>query len=225
MNDENLDEYLRPGRYVDSDHPVVVEYARREAAGLTDPREIALKLFHAVRDGIRYDPYDIDTAPEGLTASRCISQGFGFCVTKAATLAAVLRVHGIPARLGFADVRNHLTSRRLRETMGTDLFVFHGYTDVMLDGRWIKATPAFNLSLCERAGTKPLDWDGRTDSIFHPFDDAGRRHMEYVLDRGTQADVPRDALLAAWREHYPPNVVWNRPEPHGDFEDEVEKQS
>ena len=29
--------------------------------------------------------------------------------------------------------------------MGTDLFVYHGYAELFLDGKWVKATPAFNV--------------------------------------------------------------------------------
>ncbi len=222
-NPDDLSPYLEPATYVDSAHPAVVAYAHREAAGAATPREIAIRLYYAVRDGIRYDPYRIDLSPAGLTASRCLEVGYGFCVTKAALLAAALRVHGIAARLGFADVRNHLTSERLRATMGTDLFAYHGYTDILLDGRWVKATPAFNLTLCQKAGTKPLEFDGVSDSILHPFDLGGRRHMEYVRDRGTHADLPRDDMVKAWDEHYPSTVEWKRAVAHGDFEQDVER--
>ena len=221
--DVDLRPYLAPGSAVDSDHPAVIAFARREAAGLSDPREIAIRLYYAVRDGIRYDPYRIDLDPAGLTASRCIENGYGFCVTKAALLAAVLRVHGIPARLGFADVRNHLTSPRLRATMGTDVFAFHGYTEVWLDGRWVKATPAFNLTLCQKAGTRPLEFDGIADSVLQPYDLSGRRHMEYVLDRGTHADLPREEMVRVWDELYPADVEWKRKATQGDFESEVER--
>lgn len=220
---EDLRPYLAPGAAVDSDHPAVVAFARREAAALSDPREIAIRLYYAVRDGIRYDPYRIDLSAPGLTASRCLEKGYGFCVTKAALLAATLRVHGIPARLGFADVRNHMTSERLRATMGTDLFAFHGYTEIRLDGRWVKATPAFNLTLCQKAGTHPLEFDGRTDSILQPFDLSGRRHMEYVRERGTYADLPRDEMVQTWDALYPATVEWKREVAHGDFEQDVER--
>jgi transglutaminase-like putative cysteine protease len=213
--------YLAPGIYVDSDHPEVVAWARREAAGATTPRDIAVKLFYAVRDGIRYDPYRIALDEGGLKASHCLAVGYGFCVTKAALLAAVLRVMGIPTRLAFADVRNHMTSPRLAATMGTDLFAFHGNVEIWLDGHWVKATPAFNLSLCQKAGTMPLEFDGVHDSILHPFDLAGRRHMEYVRDRGVFADLPRDAMLAAWEEIYPKTVEWWQGTMKGDFEGEV----
>ena len=118
-------------------------------------------------------------------------------------IAAAARVAGIPARVGFADVKNHLTSPRLAETMGSDIFIYHGYTDLWLDGRWVKATPAFNLALCERFRVLPLEFDGREDSIFHPFDADQRRHMEYLRERGSFADVPVDEIQRAFREAYP----------------------
>ena len=155
-NANDLSNCLAPGRYVDSDHPAVISFARRVAGAATTPHDIALKLYYAVRDEFLYDPYHFDTSIDGLKASHVIAAGRGFCVPKAALLAAAARVLGVPSRLGFADVRNHLTSQRLYDMMGTDLFVFHGYTELWLDGQWIKATPAFNRSLCEKAGIRPL---------------------------------------------------------------------
>jgi transglutaminase-like putative cysteine protease len=124
-------------------------------------------------------------------------------VPKAALLAACARADGIPARVGFADVKNHLTTPALRERMGSDLFVYHGFTELLLDGKWVKATPAFNIELCRRFKVKPLEFDGREDSIFHPFDEEDRRHMEYLRDRGSHADVPVAEIMQAFREAYP----------------------
>jgi transglutaminase-like putative cysteine protease len=214
--------YLAPGRYVDSDHPAVIAFARRVADPAMAPREIAVKLYYAVRDEFLYDPYCFDTTVEGLKGSRVIEAGRGFCVPKAALLAAAARALGVPARLGYADVRNHLTSKRLYDMMGTDLFVFHGYTELWLDGQWLKATPAFNRSLCEKAGIRPLEFDGNADSVFHEFDVSGRRHMEYVHDHGIYADLPRDELLAAWRVHYKTFADWGQTVDSGaDFAQEV----
>ncbi len=214
--------YLAPGCYVDSDHPAVIAFARRVAGTATTSCQVAVKLYYAVRDEFLYDPYHFDTSINGLKASHVIEAGRGFCVPKAALLAAAARALGLPARLGFADVRNHLTSKRLYEIMGTDLFVFHGYTELWLDGQWIKATPAFNRSLCEKAGIRPLEFDGSTDSVFHEFDVSGRRHMEYVHDRGAYVDLPRDELLASWRENYKFLDDWGPVAGSGaDFEQEV----
>lgn len=225
-NANNLSSYIAPGRYVDSEHPAVVAFARRIADAAMPPREIAVKLYYAVRDEFLYDPYHFDTTVDGLKASHVIEAGRGFCVPKAALLAAAARVLGVPSRLGYADVRNHLTSKRLYEMMGTDLFVFHGYTEMWIDGHWLKATPAFNRSLCEKAGIRSLEFDGSADSIFHEFDACGRRHMEYVRDRGAFADVPREELLATWRQHYASFADWGpRAESRADFEADVSRLS
>ncbi len=193
---------LAPTALIDSDHPDVMAFVREHAQG-ADDRERAVALFHAVRDGYRYDAYRVDLSPVGMRASTVLSKGYGWCVPKGALLAAVCRAAGIPARVGYADVRNHMSTERLRRSMATDLFIWHGYTDIWLDGAWVKATPAFNLSLCDRFGLLPLEFDGRSDSIYHPFDKAGNRHMEYVLQRGAFDDMPLAEIVADFRRVYP----------------------
>jgi transglutaminase-like putative cysteine protease len=187
---------------IDSDHADVVAFAQRHDTG-SDDRERAVALYYAVRDGFRYDPYRIDLTPTGMKASTVLSTGFGWCVPKAALLAAACRAAGIPARVGYADVRNHLSTERLRRTLKSDLYLWHGYTEIWLDGAWRKATPAFNLALCERFGLLPLEFDGRADSIYHPFDRAGNRHMEYVNQRGSFDDVPLQSMVADFAQFYP----------------------
>jgi len=210
---------LAPGVYVDSHHPAVAALAAR-AQGAT-PRERAVSLYRLVRDGFRYDPYRVDLGERGMRASTVVEQGFGWCVTKAALLAAVARVSGIPARLGYADVRNHLSTQRLREMLQTDLFVWHGYTELWIDGRWLKATPAFNIELCERFGLHPLEWDGTSDSIYHPYDRSGRRHMEYVNERGSFDDVPRERIAADFARHYP---AWRQGDGGDRFQEDVARE-
>ena len=197
-----LGTYLDSGEYIDSDHPAVRAFAAEYARGNNDlARGVA--LYYAVRDGIRYNPFLDFTVPSAFRASDCIAAGEGFCIGKASLLAAAARAAGIPSRIGFADVKNHLTTPRLLEFMGRDEFIYHGFAELMLEGRWVKATPAFNLALCEKFRVKPLEFDGRNDSIFHPFDADERRHMEYLRDRGSFADVPVAKIREAFREYYP----------------------
>jgi transglutaminase-like putative cysteine protease len=118
-------------------------------------------------------------------------------------LAAACRAADIPARLGFADVCNHMSTTRMTEMLGSDIFYYHGYTSILIEGNWVKATPAFNQQLCEISGLLPLEFDGETDSIFHPFDKAGKRHMEYLNYRGEFDDVPFDDLIKTFAEKYP----------------------
>jgi transglutaminase-like putative cysteine protease len=212
-------DFLAPGQFIDSDAPAVVAFARAATVGAGDPMEQALRLYRAVRDQVTYNPYCDITSSENFRASGVLAAGAGFCIGKAALLAACCRVVGVPARVGYADVKNHLTSPKLYEFMKSDIFVWHSYADLQLDGLWVKATPAFNLGMCERVGLKPLEFDGRSDSLFHDYDRAGRRHMEYLTDRGTFFDVPYDTIMTAFRAHYP--VLMAQKGLSGDFSAEV----
>jgi len=199
----DMAQYLAAGVFVDSDSPQVIAFAKKAVKGEADADAAILRLYSTVRDSIIYDPYVSLADPANYRASSVLAAGRGFCIGKSALLAASARVIGVPSRVGYADVRNHLTSRRLYEIAKTDTFIWHSYTELYLAGRWVKATPAFDAALCERANIKPLDFDGRTDSLFQPFDPVGRRHMEYLRDRGTFADVPFDVIQAEFIATYP----------------------
>jgi transglutaminase-like putative cysteine protease len=207
----SVEEYLRPGRFVDSDSPAVEAFALDAVGASTDPVERAARLFAAVRDRIWYDPYDISDDPEDYRASAVARSRTSWCVPKAVLLAAGARALGIPARLGFADVRNHLQTPRLRERMGgTEVFIYHGYAEMYLDGSWVKATPAFNAELCARFGVEPIAFDGRTDALLHQFSADGSRYMEYGTDRGVFADLPLEEILGAFRATYGPAMIGRR---------------
>jgi transglutaminase-like putative cysteine protease len=208
-NDPEL--YLKNTSFLDYDRQEVREFAECASRTCRDgsSKEKAIRLYYAVRDEIRYDPFDLCYSPEAMKASTVIKKGSGYCVAKAVVLAALGRQQGIPSRLGFADVRNHLSTARLRQLMGTDLFVYHGYTEFFLEGKWVKATPAFNLSLCQRFQVRPLEFNGEDDSIFHEFNAEGKKHMQYVMDHGSFADLPFEKIFAAYRKQYP--LMFDRP--------------
>ena len=128
---------------------------------------------------------------------------------KASLLCALGRACGIPSRIGFATVRNHLATRQLIEHLGTDLFVYHGFTEFYLEERWIKATPAFNSELCRKHNVAPLEFNGCDDSIFHAYNLEKKLFMEYVEDHGTYSDVPLDVILAGWKKVYGAKRVMN----------------
>jgi transglutaminase-like putative cysteine protease len=223
MTDSPTAATLASTTLLDSDHPSVVAFARKHARGNTD-RERAVALHDAVRDGFRYDPYQVDLSTGGMRASSVIERGIGWCVPKAALLAAACRAVGIPARLGYADVRNHLSTERMRRTMQTDLFIWHGYTDIWIDDAWRKATPAFNRELCERFGLLPLAFNGHDDSIYHPYDRAGNRHMEYVNQRGSFDDMPLAQIVADFERVYPRWINPNDDMHKADFLAEVDRE-
>lgn len=199
----NINKYLTPTEFIDSGNSTIIEYAEQFIVEEHDQGKQAIKLYYAVRDNIRYDPYRIRFTAIDLKASSILNQGYGYCVTKALLLVALGRSVGIPSRLGFADVRNHLSSEKLKQIMQSDIFFWHGYTEFYLNNKWVKSTPAFNKSLCDKAGIKPLEFDGRTDSIFHEFDQAGNKHMEYIKVRGEFDDLPLREIILTYKKQYP----------------------
>jgi len=211
-----LELYLAAGEFIDSSHPEVRAFAQKTTVGATDAVSRAVKLYYAVRE-ILYDPYYAGEDRSYFRASDCLRANRGFCIPKAALLAAAAQSVGIPARVGYADVRNHLSTQKLIELIGGDLFIWHGFTELYVEGRWVKATPAFNLSLCKRFGVLPLEFDGRHDSLFHEYDQGGRRHMEYVRERGHYPDVPYDTIIADFKKMYPRWLALLATGGHGDF--------
>jgi transglutaminase-like putative cysteine protease len=199
----DLQSYLKPTFFLDFETEEVADFAQTACAGSSTPAEKATALYYAVRDQIIYDPYDLQYSRTAMKASSILQKKRGYCVSKAVLLAAVGRHQQIPCRIGFADVTNHLSTARLREMMGTDLFVYHGYTEMFLNDKWVKATPAFNLSLCTRFNVTPLEFDGSEDSIFHEYNALGQKHMEYVRDHGHFADLPFAEIFAVYRKTYP----------------------
>ncbi|MBI9082824.1 MAG: transglutaminase family protein [Desulfobacterales bacterium] len=196
-------EFFTPTPILDSDHPRVAAFAEKCLHGVAnDPVARAVALYYAVRDDIWYDPYSPFFLPEHYRASVVLKRGRGYCVSKASLLCALGRAGGIASRIGFATVRNHLATRQLIEFLGSDLFVYHGFTEFYLNGQWVKATPAFNIELCDRFGVAPLEFDGRSDSIFHAFNTEDKPFMEYLAQHGSFADVPVAEILAAWETTY-----------------------
>ena len=201
--------YLNPTDIIDSHHKSVLDYAKGVTVGITDFVEMAVKLYLAVRDDIRYDPYSPFYLPEHYRASYVLKRGRSFCVPKASLLCALGRACGIPSRIGLADVRNHLTTKQLIDFMGSDLFVCHGFVELYLEGKWVKATPAFNRGLCERHHVPPLEFNGREDSLFQPYNLRNQKFMEYVAFRGVYTDVPVEQIVIGWEKAYGKDRVKN----------------
>lgn len=183
-------------------HASVQDFVKRYAVG-KNTFEQALSLYYSVRDKISYNPHHVELSVTGLSASFCIEGRRGWCVSKAILLAACCRAIGIPAGLGYADVKNHITTEKLRKSMGSDIFYWHSYAVLYLNGRWVKATPAFNQRLCKMYGIIAADFDGIEDSIFMPYNSAGDKHMEYLNYRGEFVDVPLAQIKTTFTKEYP----------------------
>jgi transglutaminase-like putative cysteine protease len=203
QTDSGLRLYLSPAEFIDSDHERIRAKAEDIVRSVPDPVERARVLYRAVRDEVRYDPYIDYTDPETYRASSVLANGHGYCVGKASVYVALCRAAGIPARLGLADVKNHLATPRLLEAVGTDLFAYHGYVEVMPGHEWVKATPTFNVTLCQKLGVPPLEFSGEADALLQPFDASGREFMSYVAQHGTFFDVPAKFLIGEMVRLYP----------------------
>ena len=202
MDTDSDDVYRAPAEFVDSDHPAIVSFAANTISPDASAVEKARRFYLAARE-IRYDP-DLDYGdPEIFRASSVLREGAGYCVGKAALFAALCRAGGVPARVGFADVTNHLSSEKLREKMGTNYFAWHGFTEVKLIDRWVKASPTFNSTLCDRFGVPALDFVGATDALLQAYDGAGRTFMRYEVMHGVFHDVPAKFLIAEMARRYP----------------------
>lgn len=197
--------YLEPTYFVDSDHPAIVQFAQQNSGSATDDRSRAIALYYAIRDGFRYNPWGVRPDRASFKASHVLlrdRERGGHCIDKANLLGACARSLGIPSRLHFANVKNHIGTESLQQQLGTDLLVFHGYVELLLAGKWVAATPAFNLALCERLGVAALEFDGEQDSIFQQFDAQGGRFMEYKHDYGSFADIPFELMIGEWQRYY-----------------------
>ena len=199
---DDLAQYLKATNIIDSNHRDIIAFAEEKHGNAKDPADRAIRLYYAVRDGIWYDPYYPFYLPEHYRASNVLTSRRGFCIPKASLLCAVARASGIPSRVGFAAVRNHLATRQLLDFLGSDLFVFHAFTEFFLEGKWVKSTPAFNRELCERHGVAPLEFNGRDDSLFQPYSADKQKFMEYVEFYGSYQDIPVKEIVGAFQKTY-----------------------
>jgi transglutaminase-like putative cysteine protease len=199
----DMNPWLAPTQIMDFQSSDVQEFIEQSISSSDTLEEKVIKLYYAVRDKIFYNPYAFSFDPAIFKASTTVTNGKAFCVPKAILYCAVARAIGVPSRLGFADVRNHLSTQKLRELLKSDIYRMHGYTSLYLNERWVKATPVFNIELCDRFGVKPLEFNGKEDSLLHDYNKAGDRHMEYLKDYGTFDDMPVALLFEVYQTYYP----------------------
>jgi len=201
---ESLKQYLLPTPFFDYEQSDVKNYADEITSNIDNqPITLAMTLYHHVRDDISYNPYTFCTDPTTMSASHTLKAKTSYCIPKAVLLGAMARYKGIPSRLGLADVKNHLSSPQLVAWLKSDIFVMHGYIELYLEGKWVKATPAFNHQLCTMMKVPPLEFDGRRDSQFQTYLKDGTQHMEYLKDYGTFPEVPAEFILENIAKAYP----------------------
>ena len=70
-----------------------------------------------------------------------------------------------------------------------------------------------------------MAFDGLNDSIYHPFDKAGNRHMEYVNQRGTFDDMPLAQIVQDFKTVYSGWMAENDPLQNASFEQDVQRET
>jgi transglutaminase-like putative cysteine protease len=89
-------EYLVATRFLDYEAPELRSFARDAVAGETDAIAKAVKLFYAVRDRWRYDPFSMTLEADDYLASRVFARSAAYCLPKAILLAGSARAVGMP---------------------------------------------------------------------------------------------------------------------------------
>lgn len=192
---DEMERYLRPTPTIDCDNELIKEKARNLTENQKDVAGKAQSLFYFVRDEISYSIYVLSDLPEYYRASRTMENGEGFCIQKAVLMAALARAVGIPARLCLAAIRNHQAPAKVTELFRGNLFPTHGYNELYIEGKWIKAAPTFNLKLCQKNRFIPVEFDGKHDVTLPSRNLDGELHIEYIQDHGHFDDLPFDLIV------------------------------
>ncbi len=205
MKQEDLKQYLEPTEFLDFDKGIVNKVALKVTEGLTTDKEKVIALFNWVQQSLKYNAFAYYPKVRGnLKASVSIRRKQGFCMSKAITLSALARAVGIPARIHMVDIINHKISKRFKDMMGTAAFFCHAYSELYINGKWIKATPVFDNETSNKGKFFPIiEFDGEHDALFSEQDPDGNIFVEYIGDYGSFADCPIEKIDQIFTKNYP----------------------
>ena len=194
---------LSPSFFIDSQSDSILKITNTLKDGYTDPVNLVINIFNYVRDKINYSiDMSLYTSPDDFIASITLERKKGFCIPKAILLVTLLRTVGLPSRLHFADIINHRSPDYLQELMGTNIFYFHGYTEVFLDNHWWKLTPSFDKKLCQKHDYPLCVFTGSNDATLSPRDLNENLFIEYINDRGIYTDFPFSEMIRVFQKYY-----------------------
>ena len=197
----DMGNYLRCTEIIDCDEESIRQKAQELTEGLQTDREKAVALYYFVRDTIRHNAYAQLYDLERYKASVVLEAGNGICQQKSVLLAALVRAVGIPARIGFVDVNDHQLSESFKQMIGgINVFPFHGFAELYIDGRWVHASPAYDLATCRRKRFVPVDFDGVNDAKDSRYTEDGEPHIEHIEYHGPYEDFPWDEIQAYYKE-------------------------
>ena len=196
-----MENFLKSTEIIDCDSDSVREKALEVTKGLNTDKEKAVALFYFVRDKIKHNAYTALYDRNRYKASSTLQAGHGMCQNKAILLVALARAVGIPARLGFVDVEDHQLSESFKQMIGgVNTMPFHGFAELYIDGRWVHASPAYDLVTCQKKGFIPVEFDGVKDAKDSEYTKTGQLHMKHIKYHGPYEDLPLDEIYSYYRE-------------------------
>jgi len=193
--------FLRSTEIIDYDTKSVGDKARELASGLETDRDKAVALYYFVRDQVRHNAYAPLYDVTLYKASVVLENANGICQQKAVLLSALARAVGIPARIGFVDVHDHQLSETFKQMIGgVNVFPLHGFAELLVDGKWLHVSPAYDIATCKRNGFVPVEFDGLSDAKDSTHTESGEPHMEHIRYHGPYEDFPWDHIQSYYKE-------------------------
>lgn len=196
-----MEQYLKCTEFIDCDKRLIKDKALDITTGLQTDKEKAVALYYFVRDGIKHNAYAELYDSDNFKASAILKAGNGVCQQKAILLVALARAAEIPARIGLIDIYDHLISDTFREMIGgINVLPLHGYADLYIDGKWIHASPAYDIEICRKKRFIPVEFDGVNDAKDSTHDLDGKPHVEHIKYHGPYDDFPWDEIQKYYLE-------------------------
>jgi transglutaminase-like putative cysteine protease len=169
-SDKSMEVYLEPTTLCDFTHPTIISKAKELTKNNSTLKEMALSIFHFVRDDIRYLMNYADNK-----ASDTLALKFGDCGTKTNLQVALLRAVNIPARYHIAALRKECIKgivSPLFYRLTPKIIQSHPWCECFLSGKWIMCDTLFDKTLVEVLHKKgiithqdipTIEWDGEYD--------------------------------------------------------------
>jgi transglutaminase-like putative cysteine protease len=143
-----MQEFLESSKYIDWEHPDIVDKAQTLSLGLQDKATIISACFEFVRDEIKHS-WDFKMNPVTCKASDVLKHGTGYCYAKSHLLAALLRANSIPTGLCY---------QRLTISNNTPPFSLHGLNAIYLEAYgWHRIDARGNKPGVEAEFTPPIE--------------------------------------------------------------------
>lgn len=173
----SFSDLLKPTTLFDYESANIQCFLRQTGYNSADSLATAVEAIHdSVRDTIDYGVFNTPLHVD-LKASDVITEGSGFCFHKSILFVACCRKIGVPAVLCSDIVTNHVTDTAMIKLVGGVEFL-HWYTQIFLNGQWIRASPVFNSLLCKLYGIDVLRFDPTGDSIEQQNRDQSKMHYK-----------------------------------------------